>query len=237
MKTLLVLLIGALIGANVVYFAMTRGHFAQVANPAPIATTGMPSQLPATMPIPASEVPGIAVSKTAPTTVATLPGAPTSPTSSTMPAQVNISGLIVPVSGVASSQLTDTFGDVRDGARQHQALDIMASAGTPVVAAADGAIEKLFESKLGGLTIYQFEPSGRYAYYYAHLQRYAPGLAEKQTVKQGDVIGYVGSTGNANPAAPHLHFAIFALGPERQWWKGTPINPYPLLSGRPSAGK
>jgi peptidoglycan LD-endopeptidase LytH len=138
-------------------------------------------------------------------------------------------GLIVPVSGVAATALADTYGDARSGERQHQALDIMAPAGTPVVATADGRIEKLFTSDKGGLTIYQFEPGGRYVYYYAHLQRYAPGLAEKQQVKQGDVIGYVGSTGNADPGAPHLHFGVSVLGPERQWWKSTPIDPYPLL--------
>ena len=106
----------------------------------------------------------------------------------------------------------------------------MAARGTPVVAVADGHVEKLFTSERGGLTIYQFEPSGRYAYYYAHLDRYADGLAEQQPIRRGQVIGYVGFTGNASPDAPHLHFAIFQLGPERKWWEGTAINPYPLLT-------
>ena len=128
--------------------------------------------------------------------------------------------------------IADTFDDARGSERRHEALDIMAPAGTPVLAVADGHVEKLFDSDRGGLTIYQFEPSGRYAYYYAHLQRYAPGLAEGQALRRGQVIGYVGSTGNADPAAPHLHFAIFLLGPEREWWRGTPVNPYPLLGGR-----
>jgi murein DD-endopeptidase MepM/ murein hydrolase activator NlpD len=141
-------------------------------------------------------------------------------------------GLVVPVAGVTVAQLADTFGDVRGSERRHEALDIMAPAGTPVLAVVDGHVEKLFDSERGGLTIYQFEPSGRYAYYYAHLQRYAAGLAEGQAVRQGQVIGYVGSTGNADPAAPHLHFAIFLLGPERAWYRGTPVNPYPLLGGR-----
>jgi murein DD-endopeptidase MepM/ murein hydrolase activator NlpD len=139
---------------------------------------------------------------------------------------------VVPVAGVSVAQLADTFDDARGGERRHEALDIMAPAGTPVLAVADGHVEKLFDSDRGGLTIYQFEPSGRYAYYYAHLQRYAPGLAEGQALRRGQVIGYVGSTGNADPAAPHLHFAIFLLGPEREWWRGTPVNPYPLLGGR-----
>jgi murein DD-endopeptidase MepM/ murein hydrolase activator NlpD len=141
-------------------------------------------------------------------------------------------GLLVPVQGKQVGELHDTFGDARGSERSHEALDIMAPAGTPVLAVADGHVEKLFDSDRGGLTIYQFEPSGRWCYYYAHLQAYAPGLAEGTTLKRGQVIGYVGSTGNADPAAPHLHFAVFALTPERQWWTGTPLNPYPLLSGR-----
>ncbi len=138
-------------------------------------------------------------------------------------------GLLLPVQGIAITDIHDTFGDARGSERQHEALDIMAPAGTPVLAAADGTIEKLFTSDRGGLTIYQFEPSGQFSYYYAHLQAYAPGLAEGATVKRGDVLGTVGSTGNADPAAPHLHFAIFRLTPEKQWWTGTPVNPYPLL--------
>ena len=132
--------------------------------------------------------------------------------------------------GKTRADLVDTFTDARSQGRLHDAIDIMAQAGTPVLAVADGQVEKLFTSERGGFTLYQFEPSGKYAYYYAHLERYAPGLAEKQSIKRGQVIGYVGSTGNANPSAPHLHFAIFVLGPERHWWEGTAINPYPLLS-------
>jgi len=138
-------------------------------------------------------------------------------------------GLLLPVQGIQASQLRDTFTDARSEGRVHDAIDIMADAGTPVLAVADGAVEKLFDSERGGLTIYQFEPSGRWCYYYAHLQRYADGLAEKQVIKRGEVIGYVGSTGNASADAPHLHFEVHVLGPEKQWWKGESINPYPLL--------
>ena len=148
-------------------------------------------------------------------------------------------GLLLPVQGIAITEIQDTFGDARGSERQHEALDIMAPAGTPVLAVADGTIEKLFTSDRGGLTIYQFEPSGRFSYYYAHLQAYAPGLNEGAAVKRGDVLGTVGSTGNADPAAPHLHFAIFRLTPEKQWWTGTPVNPYPLLrdaAGVPAGG-
>lgn len=140
-------------------------------------------------------------------------------------------GLLIPVQGVRATDLRDTFGDARSGERMHEALDIMAPAGTPVLAVADGHVEKLFDSERGGLTIYQFEPQERWCYYYAHLQSYAPGLAEGRQLKRGDVIGYVGSTGNADPAAPHLHFAVFALTPERQWWTGTAVNPYPMFAG------
>ncbi|RPD84052.1 M23 family metallopeptidase [Luteimonas sp. 100069] len=144
-------------------------------------------------------------------------------------------GLLLPVQGITLADIHDTFDEARGSERRHEALDIMAPAGTPVVAVADGTIEKLFTSDAGGLTIYQFEPSGRFAYYYAHLQGYAPGLAEGAQVKRGDVLGTVGSTGNADPAAPHLHFAVFRLTPARQWWTGEPINPYPLLGGSRAA--
>lgn len=137
--------------------------------------------------------------------------------------------LDIPVRGVKQSELRDTFSDVRGSSRAHEAMDIMAPRRTPVVAAQDGTVVKLFTSKAGGLTIYQFDSSGTFCYYYAHLEGYAEGLGEGQTVHRGDVIGYVGSTGNASADAPHLHFAIFRLTPERQWWKGEPINPYPIL--------
>lgn len=136
--------------------------------------------------------------------------------------------LIVPVAGVRRSELRDTYDDVRGSAR-HEALDIAAARRTPVVAAADGRVAKLFRSRAGGITVYQFEPGGRYALYYAHLDSYASELREGAEVRRGQVIGYVGTTGNAPPNAPHLHFAIFRLGVHKRWWKGTPIDPYPFL--------
>ena len=142
-------------------------------------------------------------------------------------------GLLVPVQGITREKLQNTFTDPRGGgSRTHEALDIMAPRGTPVLAVEDGKITKLFTSKQGGLTIYQFDPSETYAYYYAHLDHYTDGLKEGQTVRQGQVIGYVGITGNANPEGPHLHFAIFRLTPEKQWWKGNPLNPFEVLRGR-----
>ena len=138
--------------------------------------------------------------------------------------------LKIPVEGADEDDLRDTFFDSRGRGRAHEALDIMAPRHTQVLAADDGVIAKLFNSNGGGgIAIYQFDPTETYCYYYAHLDRYAAGLKEGQRVRRGDVIGYVGSTGNASPTAPHLHFAIFRLTPERQWWKGEPINPYPIL--------
>ena len=136
--------------------------------------------------------------------------------------------LKIPVDGVDAEELRDTYSEAR-GSRSHEALDILAPRNTKVRAVEHGRIAKLFTSKAGGLTIYEFDPTETFSYYYAHLDRYADRLREGQIVKRGDVIGYVGSTGNASPDAPHLHFAIFRLTPARQWWKGEPINPYPIL--------
>ena len=134
--------------------------------------------------------------------------------------------LIIPVQGITALQLKDTFTQARAGGVPHDAIDIMTPRGTPVLAVDDGRIAKLFSSKTGGITLYQFDHDSRYAYYYAHLDRYVAGMAEGALVSKGQVIGYAGSTGNASPDGPHLHFAIFKLGPERQWWQGVPLNPY-----------
>lgn len=140
---------------------------------------------------------------------------------------ITSSRLIVPVSNVATSALTDTWGASRSEGRTHEGIDIMAPLGTPVRAAADGRIVRFFESERGGITIYQFDTSERFVYYYAHLSRRAPGLAEGDVVEQGDVIAYVGESGNA--PVPHLHFEIQRLTPERRWWEAESMNPYPLL--------
>lgn len=137
--------------------------------------------------------------------------------------------LTIPVAGVKADDIASgSFHQARDG-HTHEALDLLAPRGTPIIAVEDGRIVKLFWSRAGGHTIYQFDPSNRFAYYYAHLDRYADGLAETQTVRRGDIIGYVGSSGNASADAPHLHFAIFLLTAERQWWKGAAVDPYPVL--------
>jgi murein DD-endopeptidase MepM/ murein hydrolase activator NlpD len=171
----------------------------------------------------------------APTTARTQPPAETEAADATSVALPTLSrdlGLLIPVSGVSAAQLSDTYTDSRGQGRLHDAIDIMAPTGTPVLAVDDGIIIKLFNSKPGGLTIYQFDDDAELAYYYAHLDRYADGLSEGQSVTRGDLIGYVGYSGNANPNGPHLHFAIFILGPEKNWWQGTAINPYSHLSGR-----
>jgi len=212
LRVVLVFLAGMLVGANAVYYVMTRQQ------------PGAPARSPAAVieqPVPA----GSDVSTPLPS------AAPTPPTR-VAPAIPGPTGLIVPVQGLTAAQLSDTYTQSRSEGRTHEAIDIMAPTGTPVLAVADGSVEKLFESKQGGITLYQFDPSGKFAYYYAHLDRYAPGVAEGKALRRGEVIGYVGSTGNADTAAPHLHFAVYVLGPERNWWQGTPINPYPLLGGR-----
>lgn len=137
--------------------------------------------------------------------------------------------LTIPVTGVSADKLVRSYHDSRSGGREHEALDILAPRNTPVVAVEDGTIAKLFFSKAGGITVYQFDPSAEYSYYYAHLERYADGLKEGDPVHRGQVIGYVGTSGNAPKDTPHLHFAVFRLTPDKHWWEGTPIDPYDIL--------
>jgi murein DD-endopeptidase MepM/ murein hydrolase activator NlpD len=158
---------------------------------------------------------------------------PTSVTTLTTDPSAQQLPLMIPVVGISANQLSDTFKDARGVGRIHDAIDIMATKGTPVLAVTDGKVVKLFNSKQGGLTIYQFDSADVHAFYYAHLDSYATGITEGKNLRRGELIGYVGSTGNANPEAPHLHFAIFLLGPEKKWWQGNAINPYPLLTGTP----
>ena len=138
-------------------------------------------------------------------------------------------GLRPPIDNVGVERLKGMFAESRGSSRAHEAVDILAPRNTPIHTVEDGTIEKLFTSKAGGLTIYQFDPSGRFCYYYAHLEGYASGLHEGQHVARGDIIGYVGTSGNAPANTPHLHFAIFELGPDRRWWEGKPIDPYLVL--------
>lgn len=138
--------------------------------------------------------------------------------------------LRMPIEGVSPERLKGGFSEHRAG-HPHEADDILAPRNTPVHAVEDGTIAKLFYSKGGGgNTIYEFDPTGTYAYYYAHLERYADGLHEGDHVKQGQVIAYVGTSGNAPPNTPHLHFAVFQLDADRKWWHGRAVDPYPFFS-------
>jgi len=236
MKWLLTLIIGAVLGAAglFVYLRQVPHDAAPVAVVTPGATAMPP---PAAAPAPNSaavlngQLPSAPV--IAPDLIeADLPVRPSEPVP--VPAvngsDVPAGKLMVPVEGVKFSQLTDTYNAPRGTERHHEALDIMAPKGTKVFAVADGKVAKLFTSVPGGLTVYQFEPTEKFAYYYAHLDKYAEGIKEGQLLKRGDLVGYVGVTGNSDPKAPHLHFAVVQLTPEKQWWKGTPVNPYPLMA-------
>lgn len=156
-----------------------------------------------------------------------------SPTPTPEPANfVGRMNLIIPVAGVRPEQLLDTYTDARSEGRTHDAIDIPAAAETPVLAAADGKILKLFQSERGGTTIYQLSANQELIFYYAHLSHYAAGLTEGNTVKQGEVIAYVGDTGNAGTGNFHLHFSIAIITDPKRYWEGTNINPYPLLQNR-----
>jgi len=138
-------------------------------------------------------------------------------------------GMVIPVAGVEAKNLIDSFDDMRGGTRRHSALDIMAQRNTPVLAATSGRILKLHNSAAGGLSIYESDPTSRFVLMYGHLESYRSGLREGAAVKRGEIIGFVGSTGNANPLAPHLHFQIMRNDNLKEWWKGTPLNPFPVF--------
>lgn len=234
MRAVLTFVAGALFGALLVYFyfAMlpaslrappTRNmerveQVASSASPAPSTTFPEPSP-----PAPSSTV------ALSPATQAGAPIAPPNAEPTAAPEQEV--PLLIPVAGVKANQLSDTFDQARAQGHPHDAIDIMAPRGTPVVAAANGTVAKLFTSVRGGMTVYEFDPTSTVEYYYAHLDGYAPGLIEGMVLRRGDPVGFVGSTGDANAAAPHLHFEIALLGPEKSWWKATDINPYPILTG------
>jgi murein DD-endopeptidase MepM/ murein hydrolase activator NlpD len=148
------------------------------------------------------------------------------------PGDVPRGRLRMPLDGEDVESLKGGFAETRGGDRPHEAVDMLAPRNTPVHAVDGGSIAKLFTSKAGGLTIYQFDPGGRVCYYYAHLERYADGLKDGQMVSQGDVIGYVGTTGNAPPNTPHLHFAVFELNADKRWWQGRAIDPYRVFKDR-----
>jgi murein DD-endopeptidase MepM/ murein hydrolase activator NlpD len=204
--------------------------------PPTAATSGTPGQAPGAAPAPQPNRPGPSPLSPAPPPPAEAGSPPPQagmppppPMLARPPADLLQRDLLVPVQGVVRSKLTDTFDDARSQGRVHNAIDIMADRNTPVLAIESGRVVKLFTSNLGGLTIYQFDPTETYCYYYAHLDHYAPGLKEGDTVTRGQVLAYVGSTGDASPEAPHLHFEITRLHADKKWWQGDPINPYLVL--------
>ena len=224
---------------------ITAGHFASlttsdiagatsVSTPPPLATIPFPgTPAPGSVPpeaTPSATAPSLAASPPTPTTPLTSLSLTRSPTPS-----VRFFGtlegrtLAMPVVGARTMDLRDSFEEARGSSRRHEAIDILAPRGTPVVAVDEGKIAKLFTSKQGGLTVYQFDRDDSHAFYYAHLDRYANSLAEGNYLRRGDPIGFVGTSGNAPPDTPHLHFAIFELGPEKHWWQGNAIDPYPFL--------
>jgi murein DD-endopeptidase MepM/ murein hydrolase activator NlpD len=202
---------------------------AQAKQPAPIARTDVPS---------ATEGGAVGVVATSTTPVIGPPpvSRPSNPASTLTPIveaepvpELRDRQLQIPVLNTARSELRDSFMEKRGSSHSHEAIDIMTPRNTPIVAVEDGTIAKLFESKAGGTTVYQFDPTTRYVYYYAHLERYADGLKEGTHVQRGQVLGYAGTSGNAAKDAPHLHFAIFRLTDKKQWWQGSPIDPYDVL--------
>jgi murein DD-endopeptidase MepM/ murein hydrolase activator NlpD len=192
--------------------AATSPSIAPVAEP----TLAVPS------PLPSVESP---VTENTPQTTSTPEPSTAAPSES--------ASLLIPVAGVRPSELRDTFKESRSEGRAHDAIDIPAPRGTPVLAVASGRIVKLFQSVPGGTTIYQLAPDNRTIYYYAHLDRYADGLAEGRVVRRGEVIAYVGDTGNAGAGNYHLHFSILIVSDPKRYWDGVNINPYPLLRGIP----
>jgi murein DD-endopeptidase MepM/ murein hydrolase activator NlpD len=215
-----VLLLGRRAGLGPTPTQPNQGTGGSVSNGSSTTTpTASPNPL-ATFTPPAVESPPTANSQTSPPSAASLESAASFPDKLT---------LIIPVAGVRQDQLMDTFSDARSEGRVHDAIDIPAAAGTAVITAADGEIIKLFQSERGGTTIYQLSTDRKFVFYYAHLQSYAAGLAVGNVVKQGEVIAYVGDTGNAGAGNFHLHFSISVVADPKRYWEGTNINPYPLL--------
>jgi len=189
----------------------------------PLAPLAEPAKLPAATAI--DEPPNAVVEVPAPTSGRTGVIPPSAPEAMDLAARK----LTIPVSGFPANKLVRSYHEARNGQREHEAIDILAPRNTPVVAVEDGTVAKLFESKAGGLTIYQFDPGEQYSYYYAHLERYAGDLKEGDRIHRGQIIGYVGTSGNAPKETPHLHFAVYRLTSDKHWWEGTPIDPYDIL--------
>lgn len=234
LRVFLGLTIGLATLGGVVAFLQKRSGYYQhpptTPAPSPVASTAANQNTRNGATTPLDDLSGIEASMPTPE----IPGSPSPPSPTPTPSLppigfVGTLKLIVPVAGVRPDQLRDTFSDSRSEGRLHDAIDIPAPAGTPVLAVADGQIVKLFQSERGGSTIYQASADKKLIYYYAHLQGYADGLVEGKYVRQGEIIGYVGDTGNAGPENYHLHFSIAVVADPKRYWEGVNINPYPLL--------
>jgi murein DD-endopeptidase MepM/ murein hydrolase activator NlpD len=222
----IVVVLGAL--AAFVWAMSRRSQPVQVATLTPPASSNnaaVPPVAEQTLAVP-SPLPSVesTVAATPPETESTPQASPTVP----MPSGT----LLIPVEGVRPEELRDTFQEARAAGRTHDAIDIPAPRGTPVLAASDGRVVKLWQSVPGGTTIYQLDPDNTTVYYYAHLDHYADGLAEGHFARRGEVIAYVGDTGNAGPGNYHLHFSVLIVKDPKRYWDGTNVNPYPLLRGR-----
>jgi murein DD-endopeptidase MepM/ murein hydrolase activator NlpD len=156
--------------------------------------------------------------------------APGAPEHDVLLAALYARGLLVPVQGIAASEIPDTFNDARDGARVHNAQDILAKRGTPVIAADDGSVIHVGKNKLGGNVVWTTDPSHKFAFYYAHLDRYAKGLHDGKSLSRGDVLGYVGTSGNAPKDVPHLHFQLLRIVKGVHYSEGPPVNPLPFFT-------
>jgi peptidoglycan LD-endopeptidase LytH len=236
-RVLLIILIGLSLTVTAIWVLQRRfGYSASQANlltpqvqasPSSSISVATPQSLPPDSP-PLESIPDDNFEQAAPSDVAPSP----TPALTLEPSYVGRLNLAVPVLGVKPDQLLDTFKDARSEGRVHDAIDIPAPAGTPVIAVVEGEIIKLFESEKGGTTIYQSSKDKKLIFYYAHLQRYADGLVVGKTVWQGETIAYVGDTGNAGAGNYHLHFSIMVTNNPKRYWEGTNINPYPLLRKR-----
>jgi len=244
-RAALLFVAGFFAGALSLYYVLWRtgglapGHFAsfttadiigatRATTPAPLATIPFPSATTTPVAILASAEGTPPARLLSPTIPASSLALTVTPTPAVRFGTLEGRTLEMPVVGARTTDLSDSFDEAR-GSRRHEAIDILAPRGTRVVAVDEGKVVKLFTSKQGGLTVYQFDRDDTHAFYYAHLDRYAEGLSEGTYLRRGDPVGYVGTSGNASPGAPHLHFAIFELGPEKHWWEGKPIDPYPFL--------
>ena len=221
---------GRLIAAGLVVVLM--GYFIFAVRVPDVRTETPPPATP-NAPVPAPPTVDLETEDLAPGETIPTDAVPTRPPPSTSRPRLEAAGpldLVMPVAGIRPDELVDTFDQARSAGRSHDAIDIIAPRGTPVLAAGDGEIVRLFTSERGGLTIYQLAPDDQTVYYYAHLDRYADGLDAGQSIRAGDVVGYVGDTGNAVPGNYHLHFAVWVTDDPKNFWDGESVNPYPLLA-------